>query len=74
MSGNVWEWCSDLVGKYPSEAQTNPYQTKGMNGPRRAERGGPWVGDASWARAAARIGWTAHDRCNNIGFRIARSE
>ncbi|UCC30100.1 MAG: SUMF1/EgtB/PvdO family nonheme iron enzyme [Phycisphaerales bacterium] len=74
MSGNVWEWCSDFLGKYKPGPQTNPYQTEGMMGPRRAARGGPWVGDASWARVATRIGWTSEDRCNNIGFRLARSK
>jgi formylglycine-generating enzyme required for sulfatase activity len=74
MSGNVWEWCSDLAGAYPSEAQTNPYQTKGMMGPRRAARGGRWSGDAGEARVAVRMGWTMSDRCNNIGFRVARSK
>ncbi|MFH1418739.1 MAG: formylglycine-generating enzyme family protein [Planctomycetota bacterium] len=74
MSGNVWEWCSDVVGRYPDKPQTNPYQQEGMMGPRRAARGGPWAGDASIARASARMGWVADDRCNNIGFRIARSK
>ena len=74
MSGNVWEWCSDFVGRYPSEPQTNPYQTEGVMGPRRAARGGPWVGDASGARVSVRLGWTAKDRCNNIGFRLARTK
>jgi len=74
MSGNVWEWCSDLVGRYPDKAQTNPYQQQGLMGPRRAARGGPFAGDASVARVSARIGWVADDRCNNIGFRIARSK
>jgi formylglycine-generating enzyme required for sulfatase activity len=74
MSGNVWEWCSDFVCEYTSEPQTDPYQVKGLiMGPRRTARGGPWVGDASFARVTARIGWVANDRCNNIGFRIARS-
>ena len=74
MSGNVWEWCSDIVGRYSDKPQTNPYQQKGVMGPRRAARGGPWAGDASMARVSARIGWVAEDRCNNIGFRVARSE
>ena len=74
MSGNVWEWCSDFVGPYPAQAQTDPYQRKGMMGPRRAARGGPWVGDAGFARVSVRMGWVADDRCNNIGFRVARSK
>jgi formylglycine-generating enzyme required for sulfatase activity len=74
MSGNVWEWCSDFVGQYTKEPETDPYQEKGMMGLRRAARGGPWVGDASFARVSTRLGWVADDRCNNIGFRIARSE
>lgn len=74
MSGNVWEWCSDIVGHYPDEPQTNPYQQKGLMGPRRVARGGPWAGDASMARVSARMGWVANDRCNNIGFRIAKSK
>jgi len=73
MSGNVWEWCSDFVGGYPKAPETNPYQKRGLRGPRRAARGGPWAGDASLARVSVRLGWVAEDRCNNIGFRIARS-
>jgi sulfatase modifying factor 1 len=74
MSGNVWEWCSDLLGPYSEEAVTNPYQTEGLMGARRAARGGPWVGGADIARVSARIGWIADDRCNNIGFRLARTK
>jgi formylglycine-generating enzyme required for sulfatase activity len=73
MSGNVWEWCSDLVGRYTDSPQTDPYQQQGLMGPRRAARGGPWAGPASMARVSARLGWVAEDRCNNIGFRVARS-
>ena len=74
MSGNVWEWCSDFLGRYAGKPQITPYQQKGMMGPRRVARNGPWAGDASWARASARMGWVADDRCNMIGFRIARSK
>ncbi len=74
MSGNVWEWCSDLVDRYPSESTIDPYQVNGEIGQRRAARGGPWVGNASLARASARFGWVAEDRCNNVGFRVAKSK
>ncbi len=74
MSGNVWEWCSDFLGRYAKTPQTNPYQQNGMMGPRRAARDGPWAGEASWARTTARMGWVADDRCNMIGFRLARSK
>ena len=73
MSGNVWEWCSDFLGEYGDEAQISPHQTKGLQD-RRAARGGPWVGDAKWQRVYERIGWQAEKRCNNIGFRVARSK
>jgi sulfatase modifying factor 1 len=73
MSGNVWEWCSDFMGKYGSEPQVNPYQLKGVES-RRAARGGIWAGSARFARVSVRFGWTSSDRCNNIGFRIAKSK
>ncbi|MHC4415232.1 MAG: formylglycine-generating enzyme family protein [Planctomycetota bacterium] len=72
MAGNVWEWCSDFVGAYGDEAQVNPYSTTGLDG-RRAARGGRWAGSAVELRASQRLGWVANDRCNNIGFRVARS-
>ena len=74
MGGNAMEWCSDFVGRYPDKPQTDPYQQKGLMGPRRAARGGAMCSNASFVRASTRMGWVADDRCNNIGFRVARSE
>jgi len=74
MSGNVMEWCSDFVGRYPKEPQTDPYQQTGMMGPRRAARGGAMCSNAGFARVSTRMGWVADDRCNNIGFRVAKSK
>jgi len=75
MSGNVWEWCSDFLCNYKSGSLTNPYRTEDLVfQSRRAARSGPWFATADYQIVVARIGWIAEDRCNNIGFRIARSK
>jgi formylglycine-generating enzyme required for sulfatase activity len=75
MSGNVWEWCSDYVTIYKNEKQINPYKIGDSFGVmRRASRGGRWAGDADELRVSTRFGWESFNRCNNTGFRIARSK
>jgi formylglycine-generating enzyme required for sulfatase activity len=71
MSGNVWEWCCDLAGKYSQEKKTDPLSMEGVY---RVARGGRWGGMAIELRTTARFGWHATNRCNNIGFRVARSK
>lgn len=71
MSGNAWEWVSDKFATYTEKPLVNPY-TKDGDG--YALRGGRWGGDASEARASSRSAWPGNDRCNNSGFRIARSK
>jgi len=74
MAGNVWEWCSDFVTLYSEEKQINPYKTSDFGGVyRRAARGGRWAGDADELRVSKRFGWESFNRCNNTGFRVARS-
>ncbi len=70
MSGNAWEWCSDGFGSYSPQEAANPCAP---SGPRRVLRGGRWGGDGREARVFARVHYEAHNRCNNAGFRIARS-
>jgi formylglycine-generating enzyme required for sulfatase activity len=70
VSGNAWEWCSDFLGDYTDEEQTNPY---GLNDSKRALRGGRWGGGAIEARSSARPTFLLQDRCNNAGFRVART-
>lgn len=70
MSGNAWEWVSDTYVQYDTTAATDPYSTGGH---RRILRGGRWGGDAFEARVSRRTSWPRNDRCDNSGFRIARS-
>lgn len=52
MSGNIWEWCHDIYGKYSSEECTNP--TGPAEGHTRVLRGGCWLVDAPICRPADR--------------------
>ena len=71
MSGNVWEWCWDRYGKYPSAEQTNP---KGPDtGPNRVLRGGSWDYNPQYCRVADRSFFTPGSRVGSTGFRLARN-
>ena len=68
MHGNVFEWCSDWYGTYPTSAQTNP--TGASTGSSRVFRGGGWYNSAKYCRSAYRIYYTPTDYRDNIGFRV----
>ena len=70
MSGNAWEWVSDTYGPYDGGSLRNPYIVVGDE---RILRGGRWGGSAFEIRASHRSSWVKNDRCNNSGFRVARS-
>ncbi|WP_337949513.1 formylglycine-generating enzyme family protein [Prevotella sp.] len=72
MSGNVWEWCQDLYGRYSSYSQTNP--TGANNGLYRMNRGGSWGVNAWNCRSSGRDNITPGSRYNYLGLRLVLSE
>ena len=69
MTGNVYEWCSDWLGAYSAEAQTDP---KGpASGTYRIYRGGAFRFDAWNNRVSLRSRWYPEDRRDFVGFRLA---
>ena len=69
MSGNVWEWCQDIYGKYSSQSQTNP--TGPTTGAFRVFRGGCWILPASQSRVSFRINNMPTTTSAYLGLRLA---
>jgi formylglycine-generating enzyme required for sulfatase activity len=72
MHGNVWQWCADWYGDYPTANVTDSTGPAPGPGSGRVIRGGGWGGRASYCRAAYRRGVAPAYRDNDLGFRLAR--
>ncbi len=71
MHGNVWEWCLDYFGDYPTGSAIDP---KGPNSAsHRAFRGGSWYNYARYCRSANRNWFDAGLRFDYLGFRVLLS-
>jgi formylglycine-generating enzyme required for sulfatase activity/serine/threonine protein kinase len=71
MHGNVWEWCQDRYGDYPTGSVTDPQGPS--SGAARVLRGGSWYYDAGGCRSADRSRGGPGLRDFSDGFRLAVS-
>jgi formylglycine-generating enzyme required for sulfatase activity len=70
MHGNVWEWCLDWHGSYPSGSVTDP--TGLASGDRRVLRGGSFNSRTSYVPSAFRGSKQPGNRISRFGFRPAK--
>ncbi len=71
MLGNVFEWCQDGLRDYGEALATDPVGSLAV-GAERVVRGGSWVNDARYERAAFRGQFHPDKRGDLLGFRCAR--
>ena len=69
--GNVWEWCWDWFGDYPSGSATD-YRGAAA-GSRRMNHGGGWNTGPNGCRSDHRGNYYPDGRLDHLGFRLVRS-
>ncbi len=84
MHGNVWEWCQDRYGDYPSGSVTDPsgatssslrlLARTATSSSLRVVRGGSWLNTADDCRSANRSrDLSSYRFSRGLGFRVVRS-
>jgi formylglycine-generating enzyme required for sulfatase activity len=72
MSGNVWEWCSDLYRDYSSNSHPNP--TESDSSFNRVYRGGSWFNNDNRCRVSYRYFDSPDYRSRSIGLRLVLND
>lgn len=70
MSGNVNEWCLDIMNSYPSEPQLNPECRTIDDFDMRVARGGSCEDDMSDCSVTRRNCDSPTNRFSDLGFRV----
>jgi uncharacterized repeat protein (TIGR02543 family) len=70
ISGNVFEWCWDWMGIYPSDVQVDPVGS--LTGTHRIQRGGSYNTVAMFCQNFSRTAPYPEFRNNSLGFRPVR--
>ena len=72
MSGNVWEWCSDVYKSdyYNNSPMKNPENTNGTQNASYVIRGGSWKSSSGDCRVANRYYRKPNEKSGDLGFRL----